>query len=101
MDLIYSFVDFVLHIDKHLIEIVGNYHVWTYLLLFAIILVNRLFCRKKFIAMVIRLTMMFSVIRSVGPNIGIILRLLRVVSGLLLLHGPFIVTGKQIGRAHV
>lgn len=44
MDLIYSFVDFVLHIDKHLIEIVGNYHVWTYLLLFAII-----FCETGFV----------------------------------------------------
>jgi membrane-associated protein len=30
-------IDFVLHIDKHLLEIVTNYQTWTYLILFAII----------------------------------------------------------------
>lgn len=37
MELIHTLIDFVLHIDKHLIEIVGNYHVWTYLILFTIV----------------------------------------------------------------
>ena len=40
---------------------------------------------RKFIALVMRLMMMCSVIRSVGPNTGIILRLSRVVFVLLLL----------------
>lgn len=31
------FIDFVLHIDQHMIEIVQNYHVWTYAILFLII----------------------------------------------------------------
>ncbi|EOR92998.1 DedA protein [Arcticibacter svalbardensis MN12-7] len=30
-------IDFVLHIDKHLVEIVSEYNTWTYLILFVII----------------------------------------------------------------
>ncbi len=37
MDLIYSLIDFILHIDDHLVEIVNNYQTWTYLILFLII----------------------------------------------------------------
>lgn len=37
MDLIYQLIDFILHIDKHLVEIVTNYQTWTYLILFAIV----------------------------------------------------------------
>ena len=37
LDLIKSLIDFVLHIDKHLIEIVTDYQTWTYLILFVII----------------------------------------------------------------
>ena len=40
MELIYSLVDFVLHIDDHLLEIVNNYQTWTYLILFLIIFVE-------------------------------------------------------------
>jgi membrane-associated protein len=37
MDLLLSFVDFFLHLDAHLAELIGQYGVWTYLILFAII----------------------------------------------------------------
>ena len=37
MDFIYAIIDFVLHIDDHLVEIVNNYQTWTYLILFLII----------------------------------------------------------------
>lgn len=37
MDLIYSLIDFVLHIDRHLTEIVSEYQTWTYIILFLII----------------------------------------------------------------
>lgn len=37
MDFLYSIVDFILHIDDHLVEIVNNYQTWTYLILFLII----------------------------------------------------------------
>ncbi|WP_312138135.1 DedA family protein [Sphingobacterium sp.] len=37
MDFIYSIIDFILHIDDHLVEIVNNYQTWTYLILFLII----------------------------------------------------------------
>lgn len=40
MELILSLVDFVMHIDKHLIEIVNEYQMWTYLILFLIIFVE-------------------------------------------------------------
>jgi len=37
MDLIYRFLDFVLHLDKHLSSLIQSYGVWTYLILFVII----------------------------------------------------------------
>jgi membrane-associated protein len=37
LDLIKQLIDFILHIDKHLLQIVTDYRTWTYLILFAII----------------------------------------------------------------
>src|SRR6478735_6649668 len=37
MELIKSIIDFILHIDHHLVEIVNRYETWTYLILFIII----------------------------------------------------------------
>ncbi|MFC2102036.1 DedA family protein [Bacteroidota bacterium] len=37
LDLLKWLVDFILHIDKHLLQIVTDYQTWTYLILFAII----------------------------------------------------------------
>lgn len=37
MELIKSLIDFILHIDKHLVQITSQYQGWTYLILFAII----------------------------------------------------------------
>ena len=37
MEFIRYLIDFVIHIDKHLLEIVTNYQFWTYLILFIII----------------------------------------------------------------
>ena len=37
MEVIRYLTDFVLHIDKHLLEIVSNYQTWTYLILFLVI----------------------------------------------------------------
>lgn len=37
MDLLKQLIDFILHIDQHLIEIVKDYKTWTYLILFLII----------------------------------------------------------------
>jgi membrane-associated protein len=37
MELIRSVIDFILHIDHHLVEIVNDYQSWTYLILFLII----------------------------------------------------------------
>jgi membrane-associated protein len=36
-DLIKKLIDFILHIDRHLAEIIANYGIWTYAVLFAII----------------------------------------------------------------
>ncbi|SFC00302.1 membrane-associated protein [Parapedobacter composti] len=40
MELIASVIDFILHIDRHLVEIVNDYKTWTYLILFLIIFVE-------------------------------------------------------------
>jgi membrane-associated protein len=37
MDLIASLIDFILHIDRHLTDIVNEYQTWTYIILFLII----------------------------------------------------------------
>jgi membrane-associated protein len=37
MELIKSLIDLLLHLDKHLNEIIGNYGLWTYLILFLIV----------------------------------------------------------------
>jgi len=37
MELILQFIDFILHLDEYLGEIIRNYGLWTYLILFAII----------------------------------------------------------------
>jgi membrane-associated protein len=37
LEIISSIIDFVLHIDRHLVELVNNYQTWTYLILFLII----------------------------------------------------------------
>ncbi len=37
MELIHSIIDFILHIDKHLVQITSQYQSWTYLILFIII----------------------------------------------------------------
>ena len=37
MEFIRSIIDFILHIDHHLVEIVNDYKTWTYLVLFVII----------------------------------------------------------------
>jgi membrane-associated protein len=37
MDLLIGFIDFILHLDVHLAELLANYHVWVYAILFVII----------------------------------------------------------------
>ena len=37
MDLVYTFVDFLLHLDKHLAEVISSYGNWTYAILFTIV----------------------------------------------------------------
>jgi membrane-associated protein len=37
MELIYTFIDIFMHLDKHLGAVIQNYGVWTYLILFLII----------------------------------------------------------------
>ena len=37
MELIKQLIDFILHIDSHMAEIIRNYGVWTYAILFLII----------------------------------------------------------------
>ena len=37
MDLLKHFLDFFLHLDKHLLPVIQEYGAWTYLILFGII----------------------------------------------------------------
>ncbi len=40
MELIKSLLDFILHLDKHLFDLILNYGVWIYAILFLIIFVE-------------------------------------------------------------
>jgi membrane-associated protein len=37
MDLLHSAADLVLHLDRHLVDLVANYHLWIYAILFGVI----------------------------------------------------------------
>ncbi len=37
LEIIHTLIDFILHIDKHLVDIVSEYKTWTYLILFLVI----------------------------------------------------------------
>ncbi len=37
MEIVQLIIDFILHIDRHMIELVQDYHLWTYAILFVII----------------------------------------------------------------
>ncbi|NQV03210.1 MAG: DedA family protein [Bacteroidia bacterium] len=49
LDLLKYLVDFILHIDKHLLQIVTDYQTWTYLILFAIIFMETGFVVTPFL----------------------------------------------------
>lgn len=49
MDFLTQFIDFFLHLDIYLSEIISNYGVWTYLILFAIIFVETGFVIMPFL----------------------------------------------------
>lgn len=49
MELLSQLFDFVLHIDKHLGEIIANYGAWTYLILFAIVFLETGFVVTPFL----------------------------------------------------
>ena len=44
MDLIYFLIDFILHIDVHLAELVAEYGVWVYAILFLILFCETVWC---------------------------------------------------------
>ncbi|MEF3696001.1 DedA family protein [Desulfolutivibrio sp.] len=49
MELLATLFDFVLHVDRHLAEIVGQYGVWTYMILFCIIFLETGFVVTPFL----------------------------------------------------
>lgn len=40
MDIVHSFLDFIIHVDVHLDFVITHYHAWTYLILFLIIFIE-------------------------------------------------------------
>jgi len=49
IEVIEFLIDFILHIDKHLLHIVSDYKTWTYLILFAIIFMETGFVVTPFL----------------------------------------------------
>lgn len=49
MELLVTLADFILHVDRHLAEIVGQYGMWTYFLLFCVIFLETGFVVTPFL----------------------------------------------------
>src|SRR5688572_9112757 len=73
-DLIKKLVDFILHIDRHLAEIIADYGIWTYAILFAIIFAEtgldvHLMALLLFIAAVLGDTLNYWIGAKIGPAV--------------------------------
>ena len=84
MEIIRTIVDFILHIDQHLVEIVSNYKTWTYLILFLIIFAETGFVVTPFLPGDSLLFAAGAIIAKPESNLSIVLTcLLLIVAAIL------------------
>lgn len=73
MEIIHTIINFTLHIDQHLVEIVQQYQTWTYLILFFIIFAETGFVITPFLPGDSLLFAMAALIAKGGTGLDIIL----------------------------
>lgn len=97
MELIRSLIDFILHIDRHLVEIVSEYKTWTYLILFIIIFAETGFVVTPFLPGDSLLFAAGAIIANPDSNLNIVLMCLLLIVAAVL--GDFVNyhIGKYIG----
>jgi len=84
LEIIRTIVDFILHIDQHLVEIVSNYKTWTYLILFLIIFAETGFVVTPFLPGDSLLFAAGAIIAKPESNLSIVLTcLLLIVAAIL------------------
>ncbi|HKZ37892.1 MAG TPA: DedA family protein [Chryseolinea sp.] len=84
MEIIRTIIDFILHIDQHLVEIVSNYKTWTYLILFLIIFAETGFVVTPFLPGDSLLFAAGAIIAKPESNLNIVLTcLLLIVAAIL------------------
>ncbi|MCA5005383.1 DedA family protein [Sphingobacterium bovistauri] len=97
MEFITSLIDFVLHIDKHLVSIVNDYQYWTYLILFLIIFAETGLVVTPFLPGDSVLFAMGALIANPEADLNIFLMLLLLIAAAIL--GDFLnyEVGKHFG----
>ncbi|MHC8948703.1 DedA family protein [Sphingobacterium hungaricum] len=97
MEWIHSLIDFVLHIDVHLVEIVNSYQYWTYLILFLIIFCETGLVVTPFLPGDSVLFAMGALIAKPETDLSILLMLFLLILGAIL--GDFVnyEIGKYLG----
>jgi membrane-associated protein len=84
LEIIRTIIDFILHIDQHLVEIVSNYKTWTYLILFLIIFAETGFVVTPFLPGDSLLFAAGAIIAKPESNLNIVLTcLLLIVAAIL------------------
>jgi membrane-associated protein len=84
LEIIRTIIDFILHIDQHLVEIVSNYKTWTYLILFLIIFAETGFVVTPFLPGDSLLFAAGAIIAKPESNLSIVLTcLLLIVAAIL------------------
>lgn len=98
MELISALIDFILHIDKHLIDITQEYQTWTYLILFLIIFAETGLVVMPFLPGDSVLFAMGALIAKPETNLNILVMLVLLIAAAIL--GDFVnyEIGKHFGQ---
>ena len=98
MELISALIDFILHIDKHLIDITQEYQTWTYLILFLIIFAETGLVVTPFLPGDSVLFAMGALIAKPETNLNLIVMLVLLIAAAIL--GDFVnyEIGKHFGQ---
>jgi membrane-associated protein len=97
LELIKTLIDFILHIDQHLVEIVSTYKTWTYLILFLIIFAETGFVVTPFLPGDSLLFAAGTIIAKPESNLNIVVACLLLIAAAILGDLVNYHVGKYIG----
>jgi membrane-associated protein len=97
VELIKSLIDFILHIDQHLVEIISDYQTWTYAILFLIIFAETGFVVTPFLPGDSLLFAAGAIIAKPGTGLNIVTMLILLIIAAILGDMVNYAIGKHIG----